>query len=171
MTRRITFLLITTLLVLIPISLAFMVPSPARADGAIQISGIGYFDVDGECIDSEGEGADFVILMTGDLEGCRYVFVETFEDSPSGTYRERGTEILVVKYGGKTGTFETTYHFTGKFEDVASWSGEQFGNCHHPIVEGSGTGDFEGVTGRLDFRDNVEDGIAVNYPYRGHLEW
>ena len=164
MTRRFTILLIAIMLVVALISVALMVPSPARADGATQILGTGYFD-EGECTDYK---VDFVIRMTGDLDGCRYVFGETFEESPSGIYRERGTEIFVGMYEGKAGTFETTYHFTGKFGDE---SGEQFGNCHHPIIAGSGIGVFEGVTGRLDFKDNIEDGIAVDYPYRGHLQW
>jgi hypothetical protein len=38
----------------------------------------------------------------------------------------------------------------------------------HPIVEGSGTGILEGVTGRLYFKDDVEAGT---FPYRGHLQF
>jgi len=138
-------------------------PSPALAGGATQISGVGFFDEDDSC-DSGSVGAHFALIMTGDLEGCLYTFVETAESSPSGTYRETGTELFVDSEGA--GTFETTYRFEAKYEDVANLAGEIFGRCQHPIVEGSGTGIFEGVTGRLDFKDDVETG---NFLYRGHL--
>ena len=45
---------------------------------------------------------------------------------------------------------------------------EIFGRCQHPIVAGSGTGVFEGVTGRLDFKDDI---AAGNFPYRGHFKF
>jgi hypothetical protein len=145
-------------------------PSPALARGATQISGVAFLDTRGTCDDPEGEGADFALIMTGDLEGCLYTFVETAESSPSGTYRETGTELFVGSFDGSegAGTFETTYRFEGKYEDVDNLAGEIFGRCQHPIVEGSGTGIFEGVTGRLDFKDEVETG---NFLYRGHLRY
>ena len=106
--------------------------------------------------------------MTGDLEGCLYTFVETAESSPSGTYRETGTELFVGSTSEGAGKFETTYRFEAKYEDVNDPATEIFGRCQHPIVEGSGTGIFEGVTGRLDLKDDIEAG---NFPYRGHLRW
>ena len=42
------------------------------------------------------------------------------------------------------------------------------GRCQHLVLEGSGTGVFGGVTGRLDFKDDVEAG---NFPYRGQLRF
>jgi hypothetical protein len=42
------------------------------------------------------------------------------------------------------------------------------GRCQHPIAAGSGTGGFEGATGRLDFKDIIGD--TVTYVYRGHIE-
>jgi len=39
------------------------------------------------------------------------------------------------------------------------------GAASHPIV--AGTGEFAGVTGRVDFKDVVADGTVV---YRGHLK-
>jgi hypothetical protein len=100
----------------------------------------------------------------GDLDGCLYTFVETAESSPSGAYRETGTELFVASHG--VSMFETTYRFEAKYEDVDTLSGEIFGRCQHPIVEGSGTGIFLGVSGQLFFKDDVEAG---NFPYRGHL--
>jgi hypothetical protein len=139
--------------------------------GATQIDGIGYYAEAAEC-DYPGEGADFALLLTGDLEGCLYVFVESFDCSPSGAYREEGREYFVGTYNGAAGTFWTTYQFRGKFEGCAedgSFIGaEIFGRCQHPIVSGSGTGVFEGVSGRLDFKDDIASGT---FPYRGHLRY
>jgi hypothetical protein len=104
--------------------------------------------------------------MTGDLQGCLYVFVETAECSPSGTYRETGNEIFVGQYNGGAGTFRTTYKFEAKYQDCPNLVGEIVGRCQHPIIAGSGNGVFAGVTGRLDFKDDIEAG---NFPYRGHL--
>ena len=65
------------------------------------------------------------------------------------------------------GTFRTTYQFTAKYEDCANLVGEIVGRCQHPLIASSGEGVFEGVTGRLDFKDDIEAG---NFPYRGHLQ-
>jgi hypothetical protein len=167
MKRRLTIVTLTTLAVVAFIGVVLTAPSPALAGGATQISGVAFFDVGSACVDPEGEGADFALIMTGDLEGCLYTFVKTQKSSPSGTYRETGTELFVGSFGSEgDGTFETTYRFEGKYEDVANLTGEIHGRCQHPIVEGEGTGIFEGVTGRLFFKDDVEAG---NFPYRGHL--
>ena len=158
------------IMVMVMLALMLATASPALAEGATQISGVAFFDTRGACDDPEGDGADYALIMTGDLEGCLYTFVETAQSSPSGTYRETGRELFVGSFDGSegTGTFETTYRFEAKYEDVANLAGEIFGRCQHPIVEGSGTGIFEGVTGRLDFKDDVEAG---NFPYRGHLRY
>jgi hypothetical protein len=138
---------------------------------AVQISGIGYFDATDAC-GSAGQGAAYALNMTGDLEGCLYTFVDEFECSPSGTYREIGREYFVGTYNGQQGTFRTEYKFEAKYEGCAadgSYIGAEIkGRCQHPIVEGSGTGVFEGVTGWGGFKDDIEAG---NYPYRGHLQF
>ena len=121
-----------------------------------------------ECNDPEGQGSDYDLTMTGDLEGCHYVFVETARCSAGGAYNETGTETFVGLYNGAPGTFETTYRFTAKYTDCANLVGEIVGRCQHPITAGSGEGVFEGVTGRLDFKDDIEMG---NFPYRGHFRW
>lgn len=167
MKRQLTSLAITVLKVVALISLALTVPFPALADGATQISGIGFFADTGECTHPEGQGADYALRMTGDLEGCHYVFVETASCSPSGTYLETGTEVFVGQGSGGD-TFMTTYRFAAKYQDCANLVGEIIGRCQHPIIAGSGKGIYEGVTGRLDFKDDIEAG---NFPYRGHLRW
>src|SRR5215204_2694604 len=155
MIRRGTVLVAATLLALI------LAAPAALAGGATQVSGVGFFDEADAC-DSASVGADFAVIMTGDLDGCLYTFVQTSESSPSGTYRETGTELFVAS--GGAGTFETTYRFEAKFDEA----GEIFGRCQHPIVKGSGTGIYEGASGQLFFKDDVEAG---NFPYRGHLRY
>jgi hypothetical protein len=165
MIRRLTVLVAATLLALI------LAAPAALAGGATQISGDARFAEPGECVDPDGPGAgaDYALVMTGALEGCLYTFVDPDPArSPSGTYRETGTETFVGEYNGEVGTFRTTYKFEAKYEDVDTLSGEIFGRCQHPIVEGSGTGVFEGVSGRLDFKDEVESGTFL---YRGHLRY
>lgn len=141
-----------------------------RSTGATQISGVSVLAADGQCTDMTG--ATFVLSLTGDLTGCVYTFVDDFACSPSGTYRESGREFFVGTYNGQFGSFETAYEFEGKYEgcplDGEPLGAEIFGRCQHPIVKGSGTGVFEGVSGRLDFKDNVE---LLIFPYKGHLNF
>jgi hypothetical protein len=143
-------------------------PSPALAGGATQISGDASFDkVPPEApVCAPVPGYEYALVMNGAFKGCLYTHVKTAVSSPSGTYRETGTERFVGSYLNRPGTFKTTYRFEAKYEDVANLSGEIFGRCQHPIVEGSGTGVFEGVSGILLFKDEVETGTFF---YRGHL--
>ena len=134
--------------------------------GATQISGIGSYAGPGECNDPEGQGSDYDLIMTGDLEGCHYAFIETARCSPGGAYSETGTETFVGLYNGAPGTFKTTYLFTAKYRDCANLLGEIAGRCQHPLIAGSGEGVFEGLTGRLDMKDDIETGT---FPYRGHF--
>ncbi len=168
MKRRSTILTLTTLAAVALIGVVWTAPSPAFAGGATQISGDARFDEAEAPVCAPVMGYEYALVMTGDLEGCLYTDVKTAKSSPSGTYRETGTELFVGSYLDESGTFETTYRFEAKYEDVANPATEIFGRCQHPIVEGSGTGIFEGVTGRLDFKDDIEAG---NFPYRGHLRW
>ncbi|MEP7215866.1 MAG: hypothetical protein ABI782_06390 [Anaerolineaceae bacterium] len=139
-----------------------VVVSPANASGNTQISGVGTFDSDETCMDTDHPSV-FTMVITGDLVGCWYTNeLEVVHDTPSGAYAEVGTETFVGCYRvTMCGTFNTTYRFSGKFVDGL----EVFGRCEHPLV--SGTGDFEGITGRVDFKDNVQTGVAY---YRGHFQ-
>jgi hypothetical protein len=140
--------------------------TPVTADGAVQISGSADLTGPG-CEARLAElGATYAAYLEGDLIGCQFVFVESGTMSPSGTYREEGTEYYEI-VGGLfgIGTFKTEYVFTGKFAPTGA---EIFGRCQHPIVAGSGDGAFTGVSGRLDFKDFPE----INYfPYTGHMRW
>ncbi|CAA9400154.1 MAG: hypothetical protein AVDCRST_MAG01-01-962 [uncultured Rubrobacteraceae bacterium] len=147
--------------------------SPAHAGGATQISGIGVYADEATCDDPKGAGADYALILDGDLEGCLYTFVKTAKSSPSGTYRETGRELFVgsIRGGTRSGTFKLTYRFEAKYEDLDDPATEIFGRCQHPIVRGSGTGVFKGVTGILLFKDVLEAGEAPYFPYRGHLRY
>lgn len=133
--------------------------------GAVQVSGIGVF-ADPETCDYESEGAYFALALSGDLEGCLFVYVDEYKCMPSGTYFESGREHFIGTYRGEEGSFWTTYNFEAKYEDCPGLVKEIFGRCQHPLVAGSGEGAFEGVTGRIDFKDDVETGI---FYMRGHF--
>jgi hypothetical protein len=144
----------------------------AASAATTQISGVGFFDA-GACPAPPTGYEDFItypgIAMHGSLEGCWYTKVVTSKDNgtPSGVYQERGEEVFVGSFdGGPEGTFTTTYKFSSKWEPDVTNGSEVHGRCQHPIVAGSGTGGFEGATGRLDFKDDV---VTGDYLWRGHI--
>jgi hypothetical protein len=168
MKRRRTILAFSTLTMMALLTAVFATPSATRAEGAQQISGVGFFAAGDDCDDPEGEGSSYALTMTGDFEGCHYVFIETSRCTAGGAYFETGTETFVGTYNGQFGTFQTSYVFTATYQDCPSFIGEIAGRCEHPIVDNSGTGVFEGVKGRFDMKDDVDLG---NFPYRGHLSF
>jgi hypothetical protein len=165
-TQRLGFLFVSM------VGLVLALTAPASA-AMRQISGVGVFG-DGCPADPPPGYEDFddypPIVMAGSLVGCWYTKVVSSHDNgaPSGVYVERGEEVFVGSFdGGPAGTFATTYLFTSKWAPDVSTGSEVLGRCQHPIVAGSGTGGFQGVTGRLDFKDDVATG---EYLYRGHLQ-
>ena len=169
MKRRIpTFSALTIFAIMALVSTVFASPKATVDGGVTQISGIGVYAAPGECDDPEGNGADYVLSMSGDLTGCHYTFVQVSRCTPGGAYYESGTETFVGSFNGGQGTFGTTYVFTATYRDCPVFSGEIAGRCQHPITPGSGTGDFAGVRGRIDMKDDLEAG---NFPYRGHLSF
>ncbi len=146
--------------------------APASA-ATNQISGVAVLDTTGECPDPPAgyeDFTDFTQVMTGSLDGCWYTNIETTKDNgaPSGVYIESGEEVFVGSLnGGPEGTFATTYKFESKWDPDVSTGSEVHGRCQHPIVAGSGTGGFEGATGRVDFKDEVTTG---QFFYRGHIK-
>jgi hypothetical protein len=155
-------------LVVLVVGLLVALAGPASA-GTNQIAGVA---VPGPCPAPPAGYEEFVdlppLVMTGSLEACLYTNVLTATDNgaPSGVYQERGEEIFVGSLnGGPEGTFGTTYKFTSQWDPDLSGS-EVRGRCEHPIVSGSGTGGFDGATGRIDFKDDVATGTFL---YRGHI--
>lgn len=141
-----------------------LVATPASAAGNTQISGVGVFEVNGECTELPSPYYP-PIKMAGGLVGCWYTdTVEVVLNTPSGVYQERGTETFIgcLSDGTTCGTFSTTYNFTAKYAVDGS---EIHGHCEHPIV--SGTGDFAGITGQVNFKDDVQTG---EFFYKGHVK-
>ena len=68
----------------------------AKGSGAAQVSGISYFDATGECSDAMGAGATYAITLTGDLEGCWYVFVNEFDCSQAEHTGKTAVNFLLV---------------------------------------------------------------------------
>jgi hypothetical protein len=99
-----------TILVLVVISIMLIgAVASVSAVGATQISGIGYWPAAGEWdAPSNGQYFDYSYLITGDLEGCVYVTVDTAKCTPSAVYIESGTEFLDIVGGTQgAGTFKT----------------------------------------------------------------
>lgn len=167
-------------MILLTVAVAAMTVLAAPA-GAVpdaqntQVGGTGVYEWSDLFGDPYGEGdicepldgefaaySDFVMRIEGDLTGCWYQLVDDYTMTPSGAYKEHGREVFVAD--GTGDVFQLTYTFTGKFDADGN---EIHGRCQHKIVAGSGTRVFEGATGRIDFKDDVDAGI--NY-YRGHIK-
>lgn len=146
-------------------------PASAAGNGVTQVSGA---TDSSACDDGPGDWAasDYAFHISGDLTGCVYGLVTDGRCHPSGMYQEVADEIFVSD-ANSDDTFEMTEFFWAKFEfdvtcDFDTITAQVFGGCKHPIKAGTGTGIYEGVTGRLDFKDDVDLGIAF---YTGHLRW
>jgi hypothetical protein len=146
------------------VSVSSAAAAPASAKGNTQISGVGVFTSTAECSDRPSPYYP-PLKMAGGLVGCWYTdWLEVTHDPANGTYQERGTETFVgcLADGTTCGTFSTVYKFTAK---LAADGSEIHGHCEHPLV--SGTGDFTGIWGQVNIRDDVQ---AAKYPYDGHFK-
>ena len=137
--------------------------------GTTQVSGSGVYN---RCVraacgagTAPADQGDYPPLdLAGSLDGCWYTYVSDSKVNPSGTYQETGTELFVGCLNGTTcGQFTTTYTFTGKF--TASFEAEIHGRCQHPVT--GGTGGFAGMSGVIQFKDDVDTGI---FYYRGNIK-
>lgn len=156
-------------LALLSLLALFAMASSVSAEGVSRrVTAVNYIDGSAVCHDevtnSAGEEPAFASDFVGDLDGCLYTFPETSSCSATGVYVEEGMEIYVGGGGeGDDGTFETTYRFTAHFaseEECSTFTNQIRGRCLHPIAAGTGTGDYEGVTGMFQMTDNVEEGTA-----------
>ena len=148
-------------------SVAVFSAAPVSAgNGATQVAG----QTDSTPCDTPPPGFEdsqtadgYAFHISGDLTGCIYGVITDARFHPAGTYQEIADEIFVSD-ANSGDTFEMTELYTAKFNPDFSLD---FARCKHPIVSGSGNGAFEGVSGRLDFKDDVDTGIAY---YKGHLK-
>ena len=154
-------------------------PASSSEDSLTQISGRAVVTSIGpgedQCLEPPPEFLPVwsVAKITGDLEGCFYSLFESGGCVPGegGTYTEKGTNLFVGTYHGKAGTFETPYLYTAKLKDCAAYTGEIYGHCEHTITVGSGTADFDGVTGGILMEDLIKAGTYSGFTYTGHLQW
>jgi len=147
--------------VLLTIGWLAVLVQPASA-GPVLVKGAQSYAPEGDpCFDP---GALFSLTMEGGLVGCWWVDTGSDVVHPSGTAITRGTEHFTGCLdlgldgdctGDPWGTFWTTFTFTAKF---AADGSELHGRCNHPIV--SGSEDFEGASGVIEFKDDVTTGIA-----------
>ena len=157
-------LLVTTTVVVASLGGLLVWTTPGVALDVTQISGVSTFDGDGACTARPSLYTLKMEAGDGDLVGCWYTdTLEVVQETKSGVYQERGTETFIgcLADGTTCGSFSTTYKFTAKY---AADGSEIHGRCQYPIV--GGTGGFEGVSGRVDFKDDVSTG---DFYYRGHL--
>ena len=128
----------------------------------------------GDCTPPEAAGTapadtgDYPPLdMDGSLDGCWYTYVSDAKENPSGTYKETGTELFVGCLNGTTcGEFTTTCTFTGKFTSSLE---EIHGRCQHPVT--GTTGGFAGMSGVIQFADDVDTGIFIEATSRPSPSW
>lgn len=143
-----------------------LVAAPASAGGNTQVSGVGVFVSTAECRDGPNPYPYYPpIKMSGGLVGCWYTdTVEVLHFTDNGAYQERGTETFIgcLSDGTTCGTFSTTYKFTARYAGDGS---ELHGHCEHKLV--NGTGDFAGITGQVNFKDDVQTG---EFLYEGHFQ-
>lgn len=110
--------------------------------------------------------------MTGSLLGCWYTdTVNEVQSDPSGSILAIGTEHFAgcldsdrdraCTHGDLHGTLAFIYAFEGTFDQAGR---ELSGQCQHPIT--SGTRDFRGASGQINFTDNVTNGTSA---YQGRI--
>lgn len=144
---------------------ATVVAQVAMAQGAITVRGV-QSDAGAVTNNCSDVNALATYGMDGDLGGCWYT--DTFEvkrETPSGSVIAFGTEHFIGCLNGTTcGSFKTTFTFTGKYAGLT----EIHGRCHHPIIAGSGTDGFAGVSGVIEFKDIPS---LHEYPYHGTIKF
>jgi hypothetical protein len=110
--------------------------------------------------------------MAGGLVGCWYTDIfDVVRSDPNGGILAVGTEHFIgcvdadrnrtCNARDPRGTLAFVYAFEGRFDKSGN---ELRGQCQHPIL--SGTRDFAGARGQLNFKDDVTTGTAA---YRGHI--
>ena len=126
----------------------------AHGDRNIPITGNSVFS------DCGAAGADFGLLMSGDLKGCLSIFIQSFtcqELTDFDHYVERGREAFVGTWRGKQGKFSTKYTVDaayGKgFCQSLDFTLELSGSCIHHIEGRSGV--FAGTQGVFKLFDVI----------------
>jgi hypothetical protein len=124
----------------------------ASEGGSYAISGNSTFS------DCGIDGSDLGLLMTGDLQGCLSIFVQSYtcrERNGFDHYTERGREVFVGTWHGEHGRFRTDYvvnaAYASGFCQTFDFSLQLSGSCTHKIEGRSGVfADAEGVFTMFD---------------------
>jgi hypothetical protein len=136
-------------------------------------AGAGTTQVDGVQTPIDPSAGTFA--MTGSLIGLWTTTSFQLDGfTPSGVVLASGTEQFDGCFDSNAngacdgddpqGSISFTFKLSAKYDP--SFTVQQHGRCHHPVV--GGTGDFAGVTGSLDFKDDPVTGCAS---YWGHLDF
>lgn len=143
---------------------AIAVATLASASGA-QAHGNRTIPITGNSVfsDCSAAGADFGLLMAGDLKGCLSIFIQNItckELTDFDHYVERGREVFDGTWRGKQGKFATKYVVDaayGKgFCQSLDYTLELSGSCIHNIEGRSGVfADTKGVFKLFDVVTNV----------------
>ena len=112
--------------------------------------------------------------LRGGLTGCLYGIRQEARFNEGGQLQVYATETFVGCDGDQCGSFQIEALITNRWDGPPGVGDQINGRCQHKIVSGTGTGDFAGVEGRLDFKDILvrdADGnlISATFDYRGHL--
>ncbi len=140
----------------------FLSVGAALAAGTTQVSGV-----------QQPTATPGVYTMTGSLIGIwTTTSIAAKVITPSGVINGSGTERFdgcldadrngACSVGDPTGQLFFSFTYSTKY-DMSTWA-EIHGRCHHPIS--SGSGDFAGATGSLDFHDDPVTGCAA---YHGQI--
>lgn len=133
-------------------ALALLLVVPVGSAGALEPDVEGVASFAEEC---GGQTSAFTLVLEGELSGCLYTHGWVAKVRPDGTYIEEGTETIAACWGDLCGTLETTYRFVATFDGDGN---QTAGWCDHHIV--SGTGDFAGAGGGIQFNDDLDAGVA-----------
>ena len=155
--------------------LLLVAATPAGAAGPSQIDGVQTLVT----YNDPYNPADDVFWMDGYGSGrpalIGYWYIRSFVlgvFTPSGVITGTGTEEFVGCYDANgdrqcgtaepSGSLQLSYQATVKLDPLTFT--QVLGRCHHPIT--GGTGDFEGATGVLRFKDDPANGCSY---YSGHF--
>ncbi len=174
---------LTTAIAVLAASLAlFSTPASADEAAAVGVSGeaVPWPAAPTTCDPLATGPIDYVLAMpagAGSLTGCLYGTRQGERFNSGGQLQTKGIETFVGCWGTKCGSFELEGFITSRWDAHPATGGNQInGRCQHKIVSGSGTGDFVGVEGRLDFKDILDtdtDGtvLSIVFDYKGHLQF
>lgn len=162
--------------------LVLLAPSGVSANsGAIQVTGeaVPWPATPVTCDPLATGPIDYVLAMpegSGSLSGCLYGNRLSERFNSGGQLQVNATETFVGCFAERCGSFQLEAVITNRWDGLPGVGNQINGRCQHKVVSESGTGDFVGVEGRLDFKDILETDIdgtvtRLTFDYKGHLRF